>query len=98
MAITKEKVIAEVGVQNNGNINVAVDTVIKEDGVEISKTRHRHVVTPYVSTFTVDSDDKKTWTHTDSDISSEDSYIQSIANVAWTDQIKANYKAYMESM
>lgn len=98
MAITKEIIIASVGVDNNGNINVAQDTVIKEDGVEISTTRHRHVVHPYVSTFTVDSDNKKTWTHTDSDISGEDSYVQGIANAAWTDQVKANYKAYLETM
>ena len=46
MAITKEIIIASVGVDNNGNINVAQDTVIKEDGVEISRSYHRHVVAP----------------------------------------------------
>tara|TARA_Y100001938_G_C7825059_1_gene298505 strand:+ start:138 stop:539 length:402 start_codon:yes stop_codon:yes gene_type:complete len=37
------------------------------------------------------------WTHTTTDISGEDVSVQAIANAAWTDTVKNNYKAYRES-
>ena len=42
-----------------------------------------------------DSDGK--WTHTDTDISGEDSAVQAVANAVWTDTVKANYKTWKES-
>ena len=93
MAITKEAVIEKIEVVNSWNIQVATDTVIKEDGTEISRSRHRHVLQPFVSRK--DSDDK--WTHTATDISGEDSAVQAIANAAWTDTVKANYKTFTEA-
>tara|TARA_R110002050_G_C8743571_1_gene498320 strand:+ start:633 stop:767 length:135 start_codon:yes stop_codon:yes gene_type:complete len=44
MAITKEAVIEKIEVVRSWNIQVATDTVIKEDGTEISRSRHRHVL------------------------------------------------------
>ena len=41
MAITKETEIPKIEVVNSWNIQVATDTVIKEDGTEISRSRHR---------------------------------------------------------
>ena len=79
MAITKEAVIEKIEVVGTWNVQVATDTVIKEDGTEISRSRHRHVLTP------------------DSDISGEDSAVQAIANAAWTDTVKANYKTFVEN-
>ena len=93
MAITKSIEIPKIEVVNSWNIQVATDTVIKEDGTEISRSRHRHVLTPFVSSK--DSDDK--WTHTATDISGEDSAVQAIANAAWTDTVKANYKTFIEA-
>ena len=46
MAITKESSIAKIEVVGSWNVQVATDTVIKEDDTEISKSRHRHVLTP----------------------------------------------------
>ena len=92
MAITKEAVIEKIEVVSSWHIQVATDTVIKEDGTEISRSRHRHVLQPFVSRK--DSDDK--WTHTATDISGEDSAVQAIANAAWTDTVKANYKTFIE--
>lgn len=46
MPITKETKIAKIEVVGTWNIQVATDTIIKEDGGEISKTRHRHVLIP----------------------------------------------------
>ena len=37
------------------------------------------------------------WTHTATDISSEAASVQAIANAAWTDDVKAAYKAMREA-
>lgn len=94
MAITKEIVIEKIEVVGPHKcVQVATDTVIKEDGTEISRSRHRHGLTPCSSSK--GEDDK--WTHIDTDISGEASEVQAIANAVWTDTIKANYKTYRES-
>ena len=47
MAITKETQIAKIEVVGEYKaVQIATDIVIKEDGVEISRARHRHVVHP----------------------------------------------------
>ena len=47
MAITKEEVISKIEVVGEYKaVQIATDTVIKEDGVELSRSRHRHVVHP----------------------------------------------------
>ena len=92
MAITKEAIVEKIEVVHSWDIQVATDTVIKEDGTEISRTRHRHVLQPCSS-----SKDGDTWTHTDTDISSEATEVQAVANAVWTDTVKANYKAFVES-
>ena len=92
MAITKEAVIEKIEIVNKWSIQIATDTVIKEDGTEISRSRHRHVLQPCTSTK-----DGDTWTHTDTDISSEATEVQAVANAVWTDTVKANYKTFVES-
>ena len=97
MAITKESEVPKIEVVGKWNIQIATDTVIKEDDTEISRSRHRHTLVPFVSTYTEDSDSKKTWTHTDTDISGEAAEVQAIANAVWTDTVKDNYKTFMEA-
>ena len=92
MAITKTTEVPKIEVVNVWNIQVATDTVIKEDDTEIGRSRHRHVLQPFSSS--VDGD---TWTHTATDISGEDASVQAIANAAWTDTVKANYKTFVEN-
>ena len=47
MAIVKEKSIARIEIVGEHKIiQVAYDTVIKEDGTEISRSRHRNSFTP----------------------------------------------------
>ena len=47
MAITKETSIAKIEVVGDYKaVQIATDTIIKEDGVELSRSRHRHVVHP----------------------------------------------------
>ena len=86
MAITKtieEDKIEIVGPYKT--IQVRTATVIKEDGVELTRSFHRHVV-ECVSTIQ-NSDDS--FTHTDTDVSGESTEVQAIANAVWTDSIKA---------
>ena len=96
MAITKEAVIEKIEVVGTWNVQVATDTVIKEDGTEISRSRNRHVLQPCSSSKLI-AKMIKVWTHTDTDISSETTEVQAVANAVWTDTVKANYKTFSES-
>ena len=69
----------------NKSIQVRTATVIKEDGTELTRSFHRHVVA-CVSSVKNDDD---TWTHTDTDVSSESAEVQAIATAVWTDAVKA---------
>ena len=76
MAITKTTEIGKIEVVSEyKHVQVRTDTVIKEDGAEISRTFPRHVLPP------------------DMDISGEHAEVQAVANVAWTDDVKAAWKA-----
>jgi hypothetical protein len=46
MALTEKTVIGSRDVLEDGQIQVRRDTVILKDGIEISRTYHRHVVAP----------------------------------------------------
>jgi len=85
MAITKETVEDKIQiVGEHKDIQVRTATVIKEDGKELTRSFHRHVVSCVTS-----SHDGSSWTHTDTDISGESSEVQAIANALWTDEVKA---------
>ena len=66
-------------------INVRTATIIKEDGVELSKSFARHVIECVITT----KNDDGTWTHIDTDISNESAEVQAIAAAVWTDAVKA---------
>ena len=86
MALTKEITqdkIEIVGVHKD--IQVRTRTAIMEDGVELSSSFHRHIVT-CVSSVKNDDD---SWTHTDTDVSGESAEVQAIATAVWTDAVKA---------
>ena len=85
MAITKEIVEDKIEVVGDYKaIQVRTATVIKEDGVELSRSFHRHVV-ECVSSVQADDD---SWTHTDTDVSGESTEVQGIATAVWTDAVK----------
>ena len=85
MALTKELTEDKIEVVGDyKNIQVRTATVIKEDGVELSRSFHRHVV-ECVSSVQADDD---TWTHTDTDVSGESTEVQGIATAVWTDAVK----------
>jgi len=80
--ITQDK-IEVVGASKS--IQVRTRTAVIEDGVELSASFHRHVVS-CVSSVKNDDD---SWTHTDTDVSSESAEVQAIATAVWTDAAKA---------
>ena len=94
MAITKEIIEDKIEVVGDyKNIQVRTATVITEDGVELSRSFHRHVL-ECVSSVKNDDD---SWTHTDTDISGESAEVPGIANAVWTDTIKAAKKTANEN-
>ena len=93
MAITKRTENDKIEVVNKWNIQVRTATVIEEDGVELSRSYHRHVLVPWASSY--DADTQK-WRHTATDISKEDADVQAIANAAWTDANKTAAKTAAE--
>jgi len=85
MAITKELIEDKIEVVGDyKTIQVRTATVIKEDGVELSRSFHRHAL-DCVSSVKNDDD---TWTHTDTDVSGESTEVQGIATAVWTDAVK----------
>jgi hypothetical protein len=46
MALTEKKIIDKIEVLENNSIQVRTANVIEKDGIEISRTFHRHVVHP----------------------------------------------------
>jgi len=95
MAITKEIIEDKIEVVGDyKNIQVRTATVIKEDGVEISRSFHRHSL-ECVSSVKNDDD---TWTHTDTDVSGESTEVQGIATAVWTDAVKTAKKTANENV
>jgi len=92
VAITKSTEIKEVRVTDTWNVGVRTDTVIKEDGTEISRSPHRKVLTPFIS-----GKDGSSWVHTATNISGEEASVQAICNAAWTNTVKSNYKSWAEA-
>ena len=69
-------------------VQVRQSTVIKDDGVEISRNYHRHVL--QCRTKTGDS-----WG--DTDISGEPQEIQNICQAVWTTDIKSAYETFVDT-
>ena len=82
MAIIKETEIGKMEIVSAfKHIQVRTDTVIKEDGIELSRTYHRHVVTPDISA------EKLALEHAD---------VQTIANSGiWTQAVKDDWAAFL---
>ena len=80
MAITKETEIGTIEVVGQYKaIQVRTDTVIKEDGEDLSRSYHRHVIHPDIST---------------EDLANEHDEVQTIANSGiWTQAVKDAWSA-----
>ena len=87
MALTETQENDKIEVVNKWNIQVRNATIIKKDGVELTRSFTRHVLAP----GKLDASDNLV----DTDISGEDADVQAICNAAWTTQVKADYKAFL---
>ena len=87
MALTETQENDKIEVVNKWNIQVRNATIIKKDGVELTRSFHRKILKP----GTLDASDNLV----DTDISGEDADVQAICNAAWTTQVKADYKAFL---
>ena len=94
MSITKETVEDKIEVVGDyKTIQIRTATVIKEDGVELTRSFHRHSLECIHS---VQNDDDS-WTHTDTDVSGESTEVQGIATAVWTTTVKNAKKTANEN-
>jgi len=88
MALTEETVQDKIEVINGTSVQVRTATVIKRDGVEISRNFSRHVVQPST---------KASGSWADTDISGESAEVQGICNAVWTDAIKTAFQEQQDA-
>ena len=68
-------------------VQVRKATVIKKDGVELSRSFHRHSLQP----GNLDASDNLV----DTDLSGEPAEVSAICNAAWTQSVKDAWKAHL---
>ncbi len=90
MAITKTIENDKIEIVSRWNIQIRSATIIKEDGVELTRKFHRRVIDP----GTLDASDNLVET----DISGEDADVQAICNAAWTAQVKTDFTAHLVAL
>jgi len=89
MAITKETQIGKIEVVGKHKfVQVRTDTVVMEDGNELSRTYHRH----FLSCKTLNEETNQIF---DTDISSENSEVQAVCNAVWTQDVKDAYGTFL---
>ncbi len=86
--LTEETVQDKIEVINGTNVQVRTATVIKRDGVEISRSFHRHVLHPST---------KESGSWADTDISGESAEVQAICNAVWSDSVKTAYQTMIDA-
>ena len=83
MAITKETQIGKIEVVGKHKfVQVRTDTVVMEDGEELSRKYHRHTL----ACGTLDAD-----------ITNEHSEVQAVCNAVWTQDVKDAYATFKAS-
>ena len=88
MTLTKTTVDDRIEVISDfKHLQIRTATVIKEDGVELSRTFSRKVL----NAGYIDASDN----FVDTDISAESSEVKGIANTVWTQAVKDAYKAHL---
>ena len=80
MAITKTIEISKIEVVSKyKNVQVRTDTVIKEDGKELSRNYHRHAIKCDIS---------------DENLAKEHAEVQAIASTVWTEDVKNAWNTF----
>ena len=95
MAITKELIEDKIEIVGDYKaVQVRTATVIKEDGVELTRSFHRKTLECVTSSY---DSDTTNWTHTDTDVSKESTEVQGICSAVWTTTVKNAKKAANEA-
>ena len=81
MALTERKEIGSMEVLPMGQIQARTDTVIEKDGVEISRTYHRHVCDPNIN---------------EANIANQDVRVRELIATVHTAEVKKNWKEFLE--
>ena len=85
MAITKEIVEDKIEVVGDyKTVQIRTATVIKEDGIELTRSFSRKGLHPGV----LDASDNLV----DTDVSAEDADVKAVATAVWTDSVKTAWK------
>ena len=98
--LTKELENDKIEVVSKWNIHVRTVTKVLEEQADGSKTElsrsfDRSLYVPFLSQHNAD---KSVWTHTPTDMSGVDAQVRTIAEAAWTDDVKTAFKAHMEKV
>ena len=89
MALTEETVQDKIEVVGDyKSVQVRTASIIKRDGVEISRNFSRHVLHPST---------KASGSWADTDISGESTEVQGICNAVWSDAVKTAYQTAMDA-
>ena len=95
MALTKEVIYDKTEIMGEFKaVQCREATIVKEDGVELSRSFHRHVLHP----SSCEKNEDGSFTHTDTDISGEPAETQAVCNAVWTDEVKAAWKTWQEEI
>ena len=97
--LTKENEYDKIEVVNQWNIQARKVLKVMEEQAdgskkEISRTFERFLYLPFDSKV---SEDGKTWTHTDTDMSAVDAKVKAIAESACSSDVKTAYKTWAET-
>jgi len=88
MAITKETQIGKIEVVGKyKSVQVRTDTVVMEDGEELSRKYHRHAL----NCGTLDADNNLV----DTVLTDEHADVQAVCNAVWTQSIKDAYRTFL---
>jgi len=88
MALTEETIQDQIEIVGEfKHVQVRTATVIKRDGVEITRSFSRHVLSPCTKSG-------DTWSNTD--ITGESAEVQGVCNAVWNDTIRTAYKAHVD--
>ena len=91
MALTEETLQDKIEVVGDYKaVQVRTATVIKRDGIEISRSFHRHVLQCRTK-----SGEPAAWG--DTDISGQSAEVQAICNAVWSDAVKTAYQTAMDA-
>jgi len=83
MALTEETIQDKIEIVGDYKmVQVRTATVIKRDGVEISRSYHRHIIEPIISA---------------DDLANESAEVQAICNAVHTEAIKTAYATHLEN-